>query len=104
MFFNLTNKFDEIAFLEEQIREKEENYQLLIKEILSNESLHETLTGVGIVHKGKIYKKIKKPFNGEGSNNEQVYYLNAQTHIEPVHSCNLDGELEVLKTVFRDLS
>lgn len=93
VFYDFNSKVDEALRLEDSLQKAKQEAELLKEEILNEPKLHEILTTVGIIHDKKIYKKVQKPFCANRQHDDQGYFLDIKSYVEPVQSFQLDAKL-----------
>lgn len=89
IFFDYSSKINDALRYEDLLQKAKQEAELFKEEILTEPKLHEILTTVGVVHNGKLYKKIATIRNENRS-----YFLDIQDYIEPVQSVLLDALLD----------
>ena len=90
LFYDLSGSIGKENRLNNELKSEQEKIQSLKSEILNNKDLNHSLSTVGIVHDGKIYKKIRTPFNNARHFDDEQYYLEISDYVEPVNSFALN--------------
>jgi len=88
LFCDFSQTTENLLRLSDELCSETTKKESIKDKILSNEDLHETLTTVGVVLGGNIYKKVScdKPCSG-------AFYLDVKDYIEPIPAFMLDSKL-----------